>query len=351
MQKPLESRKGAENEDFENIARFHSWVKENLEKLGLQNKDDFYKFVKEKFEFYSRLYLNINRASKETIRGLEHLRYISITKFATSFYYPLLLAPINISDDELTVNKKLGLVSRFIETFIVLRFVNNRTLAHSSIRYTKYNLIKEIRDKSIEELSQILKLKLEKSDSLEGFEGMIDFRLNQQNKRYVHFLLARLTNFIETKSQMHSRLENYVVESNAKRFEIEHIWSNRFEDHKDEFSQKTDFENYRNMIGALILVPNGFNQSYGADQFKQKLSHYYGQNLLAKSLSSQCYEKNPAFLKFIHSYNIPFKPHSQFRRKDIEERQKLYQRICELIWNTNGFIEIAESNLSDFDKI
>jgi len=146
---------------------------------------------------------------------------------------------------------------------------------------------------------------------------------------------------------MHYRLEDYVVESNAKRFEIEHIWSNRFEDHKDEFNQKTDFENYRNMIGALILVPNGFNQSYGADQFEQKLSHYYGQNLLAKSLSSQCYEKNPDFLKFIKDFNLPFKPYTQFRKQDIEERQELYQRICEEIWNTKGIDKIVESKNMD----
>jgi hypothetical protein len=80
-------------------------------------------------------------------------------------------------------------VARFLEMFLVLRSVNNRTLAYASIRYTMYNLIKEIRGQKVEDLAVMLKNKAMSFD--EKFDGMMDFRLHHQNKRFVHFLLAR----------------------------------------------------------------------------------------------------------------------------------------------------------------
>jgi hypothetical protein len=113
--------------------------------------------------------------------------------------------------------------------------------------------------------------------------------------------------------------------------------------HRAEFSQRGDFEEYRNMLGALILVPKGFNQSYGVDSYEKKLDHYYGQNLLAKCLSPRCYEKNPSFLKYISSSRLPFEQHTTFKKIDIDKRQLLYKNICEQIWSIRGFDEIVKA--------
>ena len=284
------SKKGAENEDFENIARFHSWVKENTKKIMLQNKEtDYYKFVKQNFDYYSELCSGINDMSIKMEPGLEQIYYIMKAGFAPSFYFPLLMAPVELSDDKITKSKKMALVARFIESFLVLRSVNNRTLAHASIRYTMYNLIKEIRGQELERLADMLKKKILSFE--EKFDGMMDFRLHHKNKRFVHFLLARITDYIECQSGYPSKFEYYVNDrttrsGTSKPFEIEHIWSDKFDDHRDEFSQREDFEEYRNLLGALILLPKGINQSYGADSYQKKLNYYCRENLLAQSVST-----------------------------------------------------------------
>ena len=117
--------------------------------------------------------------------------------------------------------------------------------------------------------------------------------------------------------------------------------SDNWDEHKDEFGQRDDFEENRNKLGALILVPEGFNQSFGALSYEEKLPHYYGQNLLAKSLISQCYERNPNFLKFVEESGLPFKPHEKFMKMDIDERQQLYKKILEKIYDLKIFGEIA----------
>ncbi len=323
-----------EKEDFEGIDQFHRWIKNNNKKVGLNSKDDYIKFIKEKFGHYSNLYIRLNDYSKNFHPEYEYIYYISFNKFIGSLYYPLLLAPIKMTDKPNDITQKIALVSRYIENFVVRKRVNGESVGLTTIRTQIYNLILEIRDKTKEELSKSLK---EKVEVLPSFEKMSVLKLGKQNKDFIRFLLARITNYIERESRLPSRFGDYLGPTNAKPFEIEHIWPDKFEDHKDEFNDRVDFDRYRNMIGALILIQKGTNQSFLADSFEDKQKFYYGQNLLAKSLCSECYEKNPEFKKFKQNSGLPFEPHSRFKKQDIEKRQKLYQKICEKIWDTSGF--------------
>lgn len=335
-------KKGAANEDFEKIGtRFHSWVRDNKEKVGLKNSADFYGFVLKDFEFFVDLYIKINNASIKLKEHLASIFFINERGLADSIYYPLLMSPINVEDDDAIIDKKLALVSRFLEMFVAFRAVNYRNYSHSSIRYTMYSIVKEIRGKGVAELASFLKEKASQFD--ETLDGFKDLKMHGQNKRFIHFLLARMTDHIEQKSKMTSNFENYISREIAKPFQVEHIWSDKFEEHRDEFEQKIDFEEYRNKIGALLLLPEGFNQSYGDLPYKDKLPHYFGQNLLAKTLNLQCYKKNPSFLKYKQESGLFFKPHANFNKKDILERQKLYKEICEEIWSLKEFDKIARA--------
>ena len=81
-----------------------------------------------------------------------------------------------------------------------------------------------------------------------------------------------------------------------------------------------------------MLLPKGTNQSYGAMPYVQKIEHYLKENLLVKSLHPKCYENNPNFLGMAQTLGINFKPHKSFAKADIDERQMLMQKICEVIW-------------------
>jgi len=317
-------------------------MRENKASNGLVGSSDFYHFTKNDFDFYSRLYLKIDKASTSFETTLANIYYLEERGFARSFYFPLLTASITELDDERTIRKKLALTSRFLETFLVYRAVNGRTLAYSSIRYTMFSLIKAIRNRSATELAGVLKDEVKHFD--EKLDGIMSLALHGQNRRFIHFLLARITRHIEEGCGVASSFVDYVNKSNnPKRFEIEHIWSDKFEEHRDEFAQILDFQNARNKIGDLILIPGGFNQSYGSLPYEQKLPHYYGQNLLARTLSPTCYENNPSFLRYVDELKLPLRPYGHFKHKDIMERQRLYQRICEQIWNLDAFDEIANS--------
>jgi len=336
-------KKGAPNEDFEKIGtRFHSWVRDNIEKIGLINANKINDFIKQDFVFYVKLYLKINKATSELSKGLESVFYINDRGLASSIYLPLLLAPVKLSDNEKVIDKKLSLVSYYLEYFVVLRSINRRNYSHSAIRYTMYNLVKDIRELDVEELADLLLKKA--SEVEENFDGIKNLILHGQNKRFIKFLLARITRYIEEESGVPGTFNDYINPDIKKPFEIEHIWADKYEEHKDEFDQRDEFEEYRNNIGALLLVQRGFNQAYNDLPYKDKLPHYLLQNLLVKSLHPQAYEKNPSFLNFIKESGLNFEPHYEFKKSDVLRRNRLYQSICEKIWNLDHFDRIKNSD-------
>jgi uncharacterized protein with ParB-like and HNH nuclease domain len=324
---------GSKNEDFEKIGtRFHSWFRDNLDKARLADEatERFEAFIDKDYKFFLKAYLSILAAERTFHPALEHIFYISRWGIANSLSYPLLLAPLTADDNSETINKKMDLVARYIEAFVVRRSVNFRKFASSSIRYTMYTLVKEIRGKNVSDLQSILKRKLGEME--ETLDQIMSFRLHGQNRQFVKYLLSRMTSFVEQKAGLNSSFEKYFHNSDGKPFEIEHIWADKFREHKDEFEQEWEFQESRNKLGGLILLPRGTNQSFSAKPYPDKLKHYIKENILAQSLCELNYKNNPNFLNMIRQMGWTFKAHDQFKKKDIEERQELYKTICEQIW-------------------
>jgi uncharacterized protein with ParB-like and HNH nuclease domain len=325
-----ERKKGAHNRDFDIIGTtFHKWVREKRESIGLKKSEDFHDFVMRRFDRFARHYLRVRQAAEKLTPGFESLFYNAHNNM--TLQYPLVLAPLRIEDDWGTAERKIRVVASYLDIFIARRAVNFRTLDYSSVVYSMFNLMKDIRDLDLAELVALLKVKLDEMP--ERFTGMSHFSLNLWSKRYIHYILARITQHIEEQCGVVSSFEAYVSRDMKKPFEIEHIWADKYERHTDEFASEQEFAQYRNRIGGLVLLPRGFNQSLNDDTYEKKVKAYFGQNLLAKSLNEQCYQNNPAFLAYIVESNLPFKPHSQFKKADLEARQELYWHICEEIWN------------------
>jgi uncharacterized protein with ParB-like and HNH nuclease domain len=330
-----ERKKGAENRDWEILGtRYHKWVRDEHGKINLKRSPDFGDFVLRLFERYSTHYLRIWKTAIQMTPGLEYVYYNAYNNF--TLQDPLILASIRSDDDDATVDQKMRLVAGYIDIFIARRVVNFRTLAYSSIVYTMFNLMKEIRGLDTKGLAQLLNKKVEGLE--ESFDGVKHFYMHQQNRRYVHFLLARITYHIENQCGIQSSFETYVSREMKNPFQVEHIWADKYDEHSDEFTHPADFKGYRSKFGGLLLLPKDFNQSYGKKSYNDKLDGYLGQNVLAKTLHPKWYENNPSFLRYKERSGLPFKPYpSVFTKANLDERQELYRLICEEVWNPNRF--------------
>lgn len=335
-----ERKRNAVPRDFDLIGtEFHRWVKSREPALGLTNPAAFGKFIERDFAFYSRIYRELRQASWAVKDGLECVLYNAHHNF--TLQYPVLLAPIGVEDGEAEVRRKLRVVASYLDILIARRIWNFRSTAYSTMQYAMFVVMKDIRRKSAEEVAELLTKRL--ADEGETFSTNERFHLHGQNRRQIKRLLARITDYVDTRSGGTSRYLDYINAKGKKAYEVEHIWADHAEDHEDEFAHPTDFQEHRNRIGGLLLVPKSFNASYGDLPYDAKRKHYNSQNLLARTLCDEAYERNPGFLRFVKESGLPIRAHADFKKADLEARQALYVKLAEQIWDPNRLAQDAKA--------
>lgn len=332
-----ERRKGAKPGDFDRLGtEFHRWVRDHEKEIGLKNSRDFLQFVSCNLKFYATQQLRLRQGSITTTPGLETVRHIAALGF--TLQYPLLLSPLVPSDSPEVIDRKVRVVATYIDIVLARRLWNFRLIAYSTLVYAMFLVMRDVRGKTLAELVDLLHDRLDAEH--ETFSSNGNLRLHQQNRYTLHWLLARLTDWVGVNSGQHSRFEDYMSEGKG-RYEIEHIWANHPERFQDEFPHEADFREYRNRIGGLLIVPKAFNASYGDLPYKDKLPHYLKQNLLAQSLHPDAYSHDPGFKQLLGATGLPFKDHPNFRRADLDARQQLYVKIAEQVWSPSRLQDTA----------
>ncbi len=325
-------KKGATNKDYERIgSEFHRWVRDHHGRLGLEQSGDFVRFVTRDLDFYSRQVERIRRAASGLTEGLESIRFNEDRGF--TLQTQALLAPLDPGDPSDVVERKMALVADYLDIWLARRVWNFRTVAQSSVRYTLFTLSKELRDRSVEELSAYLRQQLDSQQ--ETFARTPDFRLHQQNYRQVRHILARLTYWVDTECGQACHFEDLVSQGRARPFEIEHIWPNKYERFSEWFHHQREFEVERGRLGGLVLLQRGPNQALGDKPYEAKRDAYmaHGESMLTRSLHPLAYQSNPSFRNFIERKELPFKAYEQFDQQAQKERQELYLRLAEWVWN------------------
>lgn len=325
-----ERKKGAKPEDFDRIAtEYHRWVQENRESIGLHSSPDFDRFIHRDLSFYARQYRRLRLAAWSLTQGLEEVHYNAQLGF--TLQYPVLLAPLQTNDQQPEIDRKLRVVAAYLDILLARRLWNFRSISYSTMQYAMFLTMREIRGRDPEDLAAVLRDRLD-ADS-EKFSSNDYLRMHQQNRRHIHYLLARITDHLERSAGASPRFVEYMNRGGKNGYEIEHIWANKPEWHTDEFHHPSEFAEYRNRIGGLLLLPKSFNASYGSLPYAEKLKYYNSQNLLARSLHPDCYEHNPGFLKYAHQTALTFGSHEEFKRANLDERQSLYRKLAERVWD------------------
>ncbi|WP_250462605.1 GmrSD restriction endonuclease domain-containing protein [Microbulbifer litoralis] len=326
-----ERKKGAKQEDFDRIGtEYHRWLRDARAQVGLDKPSDYLRFLSTDFEFYSKQYLHLLDASEQITTGLEHVCYNAWNGF--TLQHMLLLAPLKPSDAQNEITQKTRITAKFIDILLTWRLWNFRSIAYSTMQYAMFLVMRDIRGLDAHDLAQVLFDKLQAEE--ENFDNNSDYHrqgvglyLHQQNRKVLHRMLARITDYVAVSSGMAPCFEELVGGGSVK-YEIEHIWADQFDRHTDEFEHPADFAEQRNRIGGLLLLPKSFNASYNDKPYIDKLEQYFSQNILAKSLHPKCYEHNPGFIRFMKEEGLPFSAITSFKKNNIEERGELYRQIA-----------------------
>ena len=337
-----ERKRGAAPQDFDLIStEFHRWVRDHQAPLGLTASIEFARIIERDFAFYSRWYERLRQASEILTSRLECVRYNAQHNF--TLQYPVLLAPLTVNDDEASALRKLRIVVAWLDILIHRRIWNWRAIDYSTMQYAMFLVMRDIRGKDAQALAGMLRERLDaESETFAVNDRNARFGLHAMNGPQIHRLLARMTDYLETRSGQASRYGEY-AQRGRKGYEIEHIWADHSERHGEEFAHPSEFAEYRNHIGGLLLLPKSFNASYGDLPYAEKRGHYRGQNLLACSLHEHAYEHNPGFRRFIEESGLSFHAHAEFKKTDLDARQGLYRQLAERIWDPERLAREAMS--------
>lgn len=312
------------NSDFIRIGKeFHRWVRDNAGLLNLNSSDDFIKFL-DVIDFYSRAYVSIHKLILQRNTS-DYLYLIVNSDYGFTLQPVLILASIGYLDSPEIIDLKIKVVSRYLTKVLSWRVWNHWMISQSSLEAPIYELCRQERGKSIEELESLFDSEPIKLPTLEGSAPT----LNQQNKKKLRVLLALITAIVARGSSEPGYLLNH------KDVEIEHIWSDHYDRHAEECENEIDFMSTRNNIGDLLLLTKSFNASYGDDEYEVKVKQYFSQNILAQSLNKQKYTNAPGFSRFLELSGLPFCPYESFTRAEIAKRADLYRDILEWNWKEN----------------
>lgn len=333
-----ERKAGATDKDWELIGNtFHRWVRDNGSHLSLGTEGTNFSFITTRFTFFSKAYLLILEASHTYTKDLEAVFYNAHNAF--TWQNTVLLAPLCITDDDVTLRCKIAVTATYLDIWIMRRVVNYIRVGYSSTAYAMFVLCRDIRRKPLDELVTVLSEKLDKDEVTfdgspsRGRTGISGLGLNQFSRRYIYHLLARLTAYTEVGSGEHDLFDKYVDRSHRNPFDIEHICPNHYDIYRDQFQSEQAFQDWRNHVAGLVLLPADVNRSLQDKPFTYKSETYAGQNRYAASLNESAYKHTPQFKVFRENNNLAFKPYDTFDEQAQQERVELILTMVNQVWS------------------
>lgn len=338
------TEKGAKDEDYEKIgSEFHQWVFEHRAGMGLHESKDVVHFILNTLPFYTGIYEKLVSYEAHLTPGFEDLYYNRTCK-GISYQDMLIKASIQEGDSGEEIEKKIKLVSFFIDRYTMERLFEYKKANWNTVKSFVFNLMVEMRDMDSKELAiRLIQASQQAERSVYiSFKSVAKYRLYTMNKWFVHFALARFTAYFDGLLGYGSTFLSYMNQDKkaGKTYDIEHIVANNYDLYGANYQSQEEFDEYRNRLGGLILLTFDKNRSLQDEPASDKIEKSYIQdNSIARSLNPHFYENNPAFNKLsdkfgIHSYN-------SMEKEGIEERSKVYADMAEAIWSLGKFKEIV----------
>ncbi len=318
--------RGDQPGDFELIGdAYHRWVIEHGDLLGLKNSDEFYNFIEGRLPLFSTHYQKVKNA--ETTYQSEFSSVFHNGARELTLQYMAILASIDVADSTLDVERKIKLVSYYVDYFAAMRIINGKDNNYDNIRDYMFSLCLKIRRKNVHDLVEILSKEIQSLEDKTVGLANINYA-STKNKNILH-ILARFADYLEEGVEQTNRVgfAQYVDRNRgARTFDIEHALPNKLAEITAELGtdfdfNTRDFSKDRDSLGCLLLLPRGRNRSLKDMSYKEKVAKYAGENILAQTLTASFYDNNPQVASFKTERGLDeLVPVANFNKAAIEQR-------------------------------
>lgn len=331
----IRSQYGEKDKDFMTIgSQFHRWIRNAAERrqVKLNDLSAVKQFVGVELKNYARSYKDAREKIKNYDHDFSSFYFNGVASF--TLQYPLVLAAVSLNDSDRVALNKMSMVARYIEIMLARRLWARLPISHREMLPIVVQDINKVREcKDTEQLRTVLNTLLEEkinSDKAPLFSLDSDLRLHGQNRPTIKRLLARMTEWVQSRAEGDPISFNQLVRNS---YHIEHLWGVDVEKHRAQFENDSEYQRERHRIGALVLIKSATNESLGGRAYEDKLDAYSRENRLAGSLSPSTYRINPGLRKFISNESLEnMVSMESFGKKELEKRTSLYVQIAKLCW-------------------
>lgn len=297
------------------------------------------KFLLNDFVYYTELYYKISHYYKYFDESQPYVFYNNLTDMNTEFL--LILSACSLNDPE--EDQKIHLISKLLDkTFCLLQL--QRSYSSNSFSTEVYKISAEIRNKPLSEIElSFNKSLLQQLSEVRGVsvENVLSYGYFKDTgieleKRFKRYFFARIEKFIADNTNMNMKHSLYDLIQNTgwkNGFHIEHVLSYNDENYELFNNDEELFERERNRLGGLLLLKGSDNISSNNESYKKKLKSYANTLYWNETLREDTYKSKLDFKRMINSYNLNFRPMTEFGPDELEERHKLLFEIIKIVWN------------------
>ncbi|HAP68085.1 MAG TPA: hypothetical protein DCQ99_10060 [Nitrospinae bacterium] len=310
-------------------------------KIGVKN------FLKDPFQYYSKLFLRLRQLGDDISSKIPECYYISQLNRMDG-HIMLTLAACGVNDG--SEDDKIKAVARAFDRAYVMLQLNRAYESNQfqELLYTLNPLLNNCPTEEIEKridasvLAEINERRNTNMESLLSYGQFKQVGYGDYNPTFLRYFLARVEAFITEglKRGLMDNLYNYVRGTGrGNAYHIEHILAHNNESRAlfkkgDDAIDEEMFENERNRFGGLLLLKGQDNQSSGAETYAEKLRTYTGSApYLAQTLVADFYKSNSAMTEFMKYSGLQFSAVPNFTLEALEQRSKLLYNITKKIWN------------------
>lgn len=333
--------------DFEILGdAYHRWVVDNSSTIGLNNSDEYYNLVVKDIPFYVSQYKRLKAFEATYSPEFAHVFFNGAK--GIGLQYMAILSAIQPNDTSAVIDKKIKLVSFYIDAFISSRVMEGKDNNYDNIKDPFFALTKQVRRKSVDDIRAMLSSLMEEvALSIPLLDGASYKTIKRQDLLHI---LARLAAQLEDELELTNKVgfPDYINRSKgAKTFDIEHVVTATngvaigHDDTGAEIVTDGVTTGWRDKIGGLILLPRGRNRSLKDKGYTEKRTVYATENVLAASLTDPFYQNHPNATNFILQETAPLAAVASFTADASTSRAKLYCWLAARIWDKANLDKIA----------
>ncbi|MGB3901239.1 MAG: DUF1524 domain-containing protein [Mesorhizobium sp.] len=333
--------------DFEILGdAYHRWVADNSDTIGLNNSDDFYNLVVKDIPFYVNQYKRLK--AFETTYSAEFAHVFFNGARGIALQHMAILAAIQPNDTSSFIDRKIKLISFYIDSFISSRVMTGKDNNYDNIKDQFFALSKQMRRKSVAEIKAMLVPMMD--EVVLSIPALSNASYKTIKRQDLLHLLARLAAYLEDELELTNKVgfPEYINRSKgSKTFDIEHIVTATHgvvigqDDAGVSIVTGEVTSAWRDSIGSLILLPRGRNRSLRDKGYAEKRIVYATENVLALSLTDAFYQNHPNAANFISEEKAPLVPVVSFTADANTARANLYGWIAARIWDKANLNKIA----------